>query len=363
MFQKGRYYDGKNAKAYNVQVQVSDSVVGLKDIETGRIIARWFYDDIRLLEHPIAQAAGKLGTHDNPDERLLLEAGPDWDEIVANIPKTSMFAHKLSLNWSSLAFYSILSVVIGGLLFWKGPDVFEQTAYLVPASMEQKLGDYVLKSSGYIDETCNNPKGAAAFEALIAPIMNRDNYNVHVSNDPMVNAFAMPGSHIVIFDGLIQSAQSPEEIAAIIGHEMGHVDKRHPMRGLMRQMGLSIALQMMVGDISGLSNLGEIAGTLRAMDYSREQEFEADLYAIEVMKRADYNPYAIVDFFYRISEEEEEAEKYMKYLKFLSTHPETEERIQIIENLKSQDSKTYKPALSASQWNDLQGICGTKEDA
>ena len=214
MFQQGRYYDGKSAKAYTVQVQVSDSVVGLKDIETGKTLARWFYNDIRLLEHPVAQAAGKLGTHDNPDERLLLEAGPDWDEIVAGIPKTSIFAHKLSLNWSSLVFYSILSVVVGGLIFWKGPGLFEKTAYLVPASIEQKLGNYVLESSGFIDTTCENQKGIEAFEALIEPLMDRENYNVHVSSDSMVNAFAMPGSHIVIFDGLIQSAESPEEIAA-----------------------------------------------------------------------------------------------------------------------------------------------------
>ena len=90
---------------------------------------------------------------------------------------------------------------------------------------------------------CNGPGGQAALDALVRKIdQGKPAVRVHVANIGMVNAVALPGGNIVLFRGLLQEAKSPDEIAGVLGHEIGHVRKRHVVRALMRQAGLSVLL-------------------------------------------------------------------------------------------------------------------------
>ncbi|HBR85348.1 MAG TPA: peptidase, partial [Erythrobacter sp.] len=76
----------------------------------------------------------------------------------------------------------------------------------------------------------------------------------------------LPGGQVLLFDGLVQQAESPEELAGVLGHEVGHVRERHVMTALLRQFGMSILL---AGADSGVTN--GVFG-LAAMGYSRDAE-------------------------------------------------------------------------------------------
>lgn len=352
---KNRYYNGESAMGLDVDLRYSDLYLDILDKNTGKVIKRYFFEDVRILEKPVPPLGGKLGFTDNNDARLSV-GDPDLIKNIAPfISKENDLGHKMSFMWVHLAIYSVVAISFTIACAYYGPRVMEHAAYLIPPNIEKQFGKTVLNQTRYVTRICSEESGLDALDKLIEPMKHDGNYIVYVSAQDIVNAFALPGPYIVIFDGLIEQADSPEELAAIIAHEMGHVHERHPMRGYMRVMGLSLVFKMMFGDVGNLGNPGELAAVLRSLNYNREQELEADMFSVRKMKAANYNPYALNDFFEKLLVDE--PEDMPDFFKYISTHPETQKRIATIQELKDQDNTKYKPALSSSEWKALQNIC------
>ena len=98
---------------------------------------------------------------------------------------------------------------------------------------------------------------------------------VIVLDDPMVNAFAAPGGQIVFFRGMIESAESPDELAAVMAHEVGHVVARDPTRLALRSVGSVGLLGLLLGDFAGGGLIVVLADQLLDSSYSREAEEKA----------------------------------------------------------------------------------------
>ena len=133
-------------------------------------------------------------------------------------------------------------------------------------------------------------------------------WQFRVVNDSSPNAFALPGGHIAITRGLLAELHSEAELAAVLGHEIGHVTARHAVAGLQRGTLLNLGLSVLAGATrqSAYGVLAQQAGTLAAdlLDkrYSREQERESDRLGIDYMVKAGYDPRGAVqlqEFFYR----------------------------------------------------------------
>src|SRR5690606_38593589 len=104
---------------------------------------------------------------------------------------------------------------------------------------------------------------------------------IGIANIDMVNAVALPGGRVLLFNGLLKEAKSPDEVAGVLGHEMGHVRHRDTMTALVRQLGLSVVLGGFNGQVGGAVN------GLLAMSYSRDAERAADAYSIDRLRAAD----------------------------------------------------------------------------
>ena len=147
------------------------------------------------------------------------------------------------------------------------------------------VGKTVTKSFGADESKCKNPAGLAALQhltdRLAATVDTPYRFKVRVAKSKVVNAFATPGGHIVILNGLIEKADSPEEVAGVLAHEMAHVIKRHPAKALIHAYGWSILIRALTG-VSGSS--GDLASGfalhLANASYSRSNEAEADETAI-----------------------------------------------------------------------------------
>ncbi|AMV71839.1 M48 family metallopeptidase [Desulfuromonas carbonis] len=133
-------------------------------------------------------------------------------------------------------------------------------------------------------------------------------YSFTVVNDSSPNAFALPGGKIAITRGLLVNMDNEAQLAAILGHEVGHVNARDSVQGMQRGMLLNLGLGLLSGatDQSGYGPLAQQAGSLAAglldKSYSRDQERAADTLGIDYMVKAGYNPVGAVqvqDFFYR----------------------------------------------------------------
>lgn len=174
-------------------------------------------------------------------------------------------------------------------------------------------------------------------------------FQFKVTTSPVVNAFAIPGGFCYINGGLIVEAESEDEVAAVVGHEINHVTTRHGVRSLQRQTGLDMITQALVQDATASQavQLVKNAGGVVAMrSFGREDEREADKLGVEAMAKSGYNPQSAVTFFEKLNKLEGGQTKAAGngllsfFTQVVSTHPTTIERI---ENIKTQIS-TYPAA-------------------
>lgn len=222
-------------------------------------------------------------------------------------------------------------------------------APIVPEKWENKLGDQLAGDFGL--DKCSTPAGDKALAKLTAA-MDPDKAvrSIKVVQMVVPNAYAMPGGRVVIFHGLLEEASGPDEIAGIVGHEIGHVVHRDPLEGLIRELGVGIVL----GDFGGRA--GSALNTLAQLSYSREAENRADGEAIERLKRAGVSPKATAAFFARMSKDEPESAEGGAAMSFLSTHPISAERKKRF--LDAADPKaSYRTVLNSAEWEALQNIC------
>lgn len=160
-------------------------------------------------------------------------------------------------------------------------------------------------------------------------------FTLTVVEDRTVNAFALPGGYIFVHTGLLSFAESDGEIAGVLAHEIAHVDRKHGMNRLKRQVGMAFLLQLVLKKSDAkedLNKLGTIAINLAQLGYSREEEFEADRYGVYFMEKAGFDREEILNFWERIMEQSGGRED-PALLYLFSTHPPTSERIKRIKAL------------------------------
>jgi beta-barrel assembly-enhancing protease len=145
------------------------------------------------------------------------------------------------------------------------------------------------------------------------------NYRFLVFDSEMINAFTLPGGNILISTGLIGFCDTPEELAAVMAHEMGHVEERHVLARLIKELGIEILTS---GD---QYVIGEVTGLLTSTSFDRKQEEEADLFASNLLENSGIEPRTLATLFRKL--EEEMDNELMKQFEIISTHPNFRSRI------------------------------------
>ncbi len=164
------------------------------------------------------------------------------------------------------------------------------------------------------------------------------------------NAFALPGGKVFLLDGLMQKADSPDEIAGVLAHELGHVKHRDHLRQLIQTGGTSFLFGLLFGDVSGAGAVVFASRTLLNASYSREAEQNADDFAIDVMHRLGRSPKPMGDLLLRVTGTQEN-----KSYTILASHPMTEARRAAM--IKADRPNTGAALLTAAQWHALKTMC------
>lgn len=172
---------------------------------------------------------------------------------------------------------------------------------------------------------------------LLAGLDNRmRDYRFFIIRDDSVNAFALPGGYIGINRGLIREARTQHQLASVMAHEIAHVRLRHGMDSMEkgRSMGTAAILAMIAGVLLGTVDsqagsavlFGGIAGTQQAMiNFTRENEYEADRLGMELMYGGQFDPNGMVEFFTIMSQLSGTSE--LGSIEYLRTHPVGTNRI------------------------------------
>lgn len=209
----------------------------------------------------------------------------------------------------------------------------------ISAEQEIQLGldgrDYMIQQSGglYPDEQIQNEIDVIGREIVQKSDAARTpyNYEFHVLADPnTVNAFAMPGGQIFITAGLLKRLESKDQLAGVLGHEVGHVVARHSAEQMAKQdltSGLVGAAGVVGGDMSS-AQYAQMIGNMVNMKYGREDELESDELGVRFMVQSGYDPNALI----RVMEILDEASGGQAPAEFASTHPSPANRIQRIKD-------------------------------
>ena len=228
----------------------------------------------------------------------------------------------LLLGCLVLAAGAIYGVVKAVPLFLSG------VVWLVPLSVENKLGEAVVAGMIQRDALCEEVETRALMDAIVERLRlasppNPYRFEVRVVRNAQVNAMAAPGGHVIVFSGLIDRMDNPEQVAAVLAHEMQHVIQRHSMKGIVRALGMQAFLSIVVGD---LGILGDLAGNLGSLHFARSDELSADDGAVDTLLRAGIGPAQMEQAFQNLAKSSGE-DPMGASLKYLSTHPPLAERI------------------------------------
>jgi beta-barrel assembly-enhancing protease len=223
-----------------------------------------------------------------------------------------------------------LPVLLLGLLFWQSHNIAGWIASHISVENEQKLGDLAFKQATAGMKLRQGGLDAASVREIGTRLTRGSKYTYqwYVAEDASINAFAVPGGYVVVNTGLIRAADSAEEVAGVLAHEVQHVELRHTLKNLVHSLGLRAALALALGDVSG-SALGDIAARLSELKFSRDLESEADRHGLSALRQAGIAPQGMVTFFSKLSK----AEKGAAPPALLSTHPASADRMQTLQDM------------------------------
>jgi Zn-dependent protease with chaperone function len=221
----------------------------------------------------------------------------------------------------------LLPLLLVGVLVWQSHAIAGWAAGHISIENEQKLGELAFKQAtagmklreGGVDAAAINEIGAKLTQG------SRYSYKWYVAEDPAINAFAVPGGYVVVYTGLIQAADSAEEVAGVLAHEVQHIERRHTLKNMAHSLGLRVALSLVLGDV-GSSALGDVAAQLSELKFSRDLESESDRLGLAALKQAGIAPQGMVSFFDKLRKQEGVTPPAL-----LSTHPASAERMQALQ--------------------------------
>src|SRR6056297_2141540 len=339
----GTYFDGTRAAPVEIRLSIDEDAKALVGFTDVGLELRWPLGDIREVPDQAGGDQMILQRCDDPVQRLSL---PDR-ALAARLPnrtkRPAVTNRGPLLGWAVAAVASVALII-----FVLVPAMANQLARFIPPEGERALGEVTLDQiRSALDQTglnpvpmCENPEG-------VQPLA------VSILDHGMVNAFALPGNYVVFFRGLIEKADTPEEVAAVFAHEIGHVVSRDPTRHALRSAGSLGVLGLIFGDFAGGAAVLLLAERLIEANYSQSAEATADVFAHALLIEADIAPSALATMFERFLEMGGDTGPLVGH--FLS-HPALGDRVEAAREATPEGFDPV-PAMTAQEWQSLKTIC------
>jgi predicted Zn-dependent protease len=350
---KAAYFDGASSQRHDVEVRLG---AVLEIAGSGGLLERWRYDDVRRVEAPPglhryrAASAAELARLEVGDPVLAAAI----DKVCHHLRDAGGAGRRALGKIVLLSLAAVASLIL--LAIFGVPYIADRLALLVPAGAEVKLGDAVDGQVRLIfrGRACDPPEAVAALKKLVGALDRSAPAHVPLTpaiiDNPVPNAFALPGGRVYVLRGLLEKAETQDEFAGVIGHEIGHVVYRHGLRKLFQAGGSSFLLGLLFGDVFGGAAIVLASRQALESSYSRDAEREADDHAGKVMAGLGRSGVAMAEFLMRL---EKGAGTNLPV--FFRSHPLTAERIQ---RLRLQERPvTGAPILTDAEWQALRSAC------
>ncbi|MBT8144459.1 MAG: M48 family metallopeptidase [Gammaproteobacteria bacterium] len=348
------YNDGKTAQRHEVELRVVVDRLWLRSND-GQVDEKWDGPGIRLLEEAYSGKPLRLQHAGNPDAVITVTHPDTRHRLLESFPQLAgkvvhgSTTHRL-IFWTGLTVAAIATFLVGI------PMLAVSFAGHIPNEWSTKLGDVIVESLVDSDTACTGGEGLQALRDFTERLQAVSAYSgaieLQVADVSAVNAIAAPGGNIVVFRGVIEEANSGDQLAGVVAHELAHLSENHPLEGLAHHLALRFVLALIIGDFNGLTvAAADLGGDAMISGYGRAQETEADRIAVHLLNDAGYDAGGLADFFRHQAQQGDDEPP--KALAWLSTHPTHRERIDALGKI----NRGGAPAFDEAQWRAIQAIC------
>ena len=280
------YYNGDGA-AIEVRVLIFNDAINIYDVQRNSFIKAFALKGVSaktqgdiILVHP----------QYSTNEHLQLPAGSNIAQALLkdHSDANSTVIKKVVRN-RLLWFGVIISGVIVGLYFLIMTLVPFIGASIISRDAEIRMGNQlkdVMLAQESVSGSVVDSAGTVKLQAFADKVKLSDHYPVRVTlvNSKIINAYALPGGQIVVYSGMLDHITEPGELVALLAHEASHVNRRHSLRAILRNVADVLVISILFNDVSAITAtiLGN-AQSFRDLDYSRSAEREADEYGMKLM--------------------------------------------------------------------------------
>lgn len=330
------YFDGKTSGAYQGTLTLAYAHWDIRIVLADGAIKsiHWPLKDIQPSEFMGDTNTFKYG--DFPQETLEC-TDPALDEALRETyPYLNFFKKEYywAIKKGTGTFLLIIGFIIAlgwGVYQYILPEIAAVAAMTVPQKTEISWGETMYHNM--IEENNEQSPLQYTVDDSLSVLANqflhkidfKTNYPLHITvvKEEQVNAFALPGGHIVVFSGILKKVKTKEAFVALLGHEATHVINRHSLKNIFKSVAGYLFVAFFTNDINGVSAIVlDNANNLSNLGYSRKLEAEADANALTIMENNKVNPNGLLHLFETLQGDSKFAPPAL-----LSTHPLTEERI------------------------------------
>ncbi|MBO9152497.1 M48 family metallopeptidase [Chitinophaga sp. GCM10012297] len=339
------YDSPDNVQVAEVSLKNDKIEIHLRDAHGNPRVVHWYWYNVMEGKHT---AAGMELHHIGlPQQTLRVSSGE-----FAALAEKKLRKKKRAFPTAAAVFLTAGAVVTGLLAlvyFWLVPFLAGRLANTMPVEYEVKMGNEAYGQ--LIKEYKILPEKTELVNTFFKQLDIQTKYPVQITvvEEKQVNAFAVPGGHIVVFSGLLDKMRRPEELAALLAHEYSHVELRHTTRSLMQSLGTYMAVSLIFGDLTGVSAvLVENASSLKNLEYSRSLEKEADLNGLRLLEARHINPEGYIWLFGTLKTEGGGAPS-----EWLSSHPDMDNRIGYVKKEMKPARGETMPAAMQATWKQI----------
>jgi beta-barrel assembly-enhancing protease len=279
----------------------------------------------------------QLHWQDNDDGYMLMASDKAGQQALrAALPTDTVTGLKgwhsstksQNMVWNTVLYGAGFLVLSAILIVWQYDRVLTFAANQVSMETEKKLGESVLKSISSSDNFLKEGAAVDAVKSIGTKLTagSRYKYQWYVVKDDSINAFAAPGGIIVVNSGLLKKADSPKEVAAVLAHEVQHIEQRHSLKNMLHAAGVGAVVLLVLGDANAVLMI--MAQQVSQQYFSRKVEADADIKGAQLLTKTNIDASGMVSFFKKLAAEYKDLDNAPVWL---SSHPETLARIKSAE--------------------------------
>lgn len=330
---KGTYFNGKSSTGYTADITLETYAIHIVYSDnlgqTETVI--WNSDKIHRTDFA-EQDHIHLKYGDFPFQYLQV-----YDKSMEAALKQAYPLAAFHQSVYNKIFHTGLAGIAGLILFCIGlialvyfviiPASAEKIAELLPVSYEEQIGDAAFNNMTRFEKI--NDSSTVLINNFFSALHYKSDYKIQITvvKSDIVNAYALPGGKIVVYEGILNKIKSSEELVALLSHEFSHVQLRHSTKNICRSLSSYLLISLLIGDAGGITAVVvQNADQLKQLGYSRTLEEEADRNGMLLMEQNKVDIRGMLNLFRALKEEEGETTN----LQFLSTHPLTDNRIKSV---------------------------------